>query len=118
MAGKRGWHLWAIALWSAMTVCTMLLLLLVTTDRPDDAPARAWWVYPMVFVPPAVAILAATASPPGRPRITLLWLSAWLMTVPAAFGIFGGWGLLYVIGIIFALAAAWCENRKHAIPTR
>ena len=90
-----------------MVLATMgLLLWQASTDWPE------YWVIAMVFGPPILALVAILIPLSRKARIVGLYLSAMTMVPAAAFGIFGGWGVLYVISAIFLLYAAWQENEE------
>lgn len=100
--------------WSRLVIIAVHAMILLTTallfmgsraDKPLDL--RAWV---LVFVPPAIAILAAIVPRSRRQRFVAYLAAAILMVPAAGFGIFGGWGLLYMIGIVFLLFTAWQEN--------
>lgn len=99
-------HRVAVIAFSIVILVTMGILL-GNRDAPEPLP---WWAIPTYFLPPVVALAAATVVRDRKLRIVLLWLAAASMVWPAALGVFGGYGLLYVIGIIFTLFAAWQEN--------
>lgn len=89
-----------------MIIVTMAILLI----RSDSDENPAWWILALLFVPPVLAISVAI-SKESRPLRFIAWLAVAVLMIPAAgLGIFGGWGILYLIGIIFLLAAAWQEN--------
>lgn len=91
----------------SVTILVTVSTLLWSRDVPGSP---ALWVLLMFFIPPTLALAAATVVHDRKLRVILLWVSAAAMAWPAAMGIFGGYGLLYVIGIIFTLFAAWQEN--------
>ncbi len=91
---------------NAMIILTMILLQSRVAERFDtDA-----WVIAMLYGPPLLAIAVAIAPLERKPQLYGFLLAAALMVPAAGFGIFGGWGLLYVIGMIFTLFTAWQEN--------
>lgn len=102
----RSSHRLAVIAVSVVILVTMGILLAVS----DGTKTVAWWAMLMVFLPPALSLIAATIISDRKTRIVMLWLAGAAMVWPAVLGAFGGWGLLYVIGIIFTLFAAWQEN--------
>jgi len=91
---------------NAMIILTMILLQSRVAERFNtDA-----WVIPMLYGPPLLAIVVAIAPLARKPQFYGFLLAAALMVPAAGFGIFGGWGLLYLIGMIFILITAWQEN--------
>lgn len=88
-----------------MILLTMYLLQRGSTDNQPDA-----WLIAILFGPPLLAILVAVAPIARRIQFYGFLLAAILMVPAAALGIFGGWGILYLIGIIFLLFTAWQEN--------
>lgn len=71
-------------------------------------------VHPGVWMPillvPIMVLVWSLVDIDRKPRILGYWGLALLMSPIAVMGLLGGWGLLYLIGIIFLLCAAWMEN--------
>lgn len=90
-----------------MVIIVTMALILILSVSPENPE---WWVLAVLFVPPVLAISFAI-SKESRPLRFIAYLVVAVLMIPAAgLGIFGGWGILYLIGIIFLLAAAWQEN--------
>jgi hypothetical protein len=91
---------------NAMIILTMILLQGRVAERFETSA----WTIAMLYGPPLLAIIVAIAPLERKPQLYGFLLAAALMVPPAGFGLFGGWGLLYVIGLIFILFTAWQEN--------
>jgi hypothetical protein len=91
---------------NAMIILTMILLQSRVAERFETSA----WVIAMLYGPPLLAIIVAIAPLERKTQLYGFLLAAALMVPAAGFGIFGGWGLLYVIGMIFVLFTAWQEN--------
>lgn len=75
-------------------------------------------VHPSVWLPllivPGMTIVWSVVDIDRKPRILGYWGLAVLMGPLAVMGLLGGWGLLYIIGIMFLLWGAWMENEGKA----
>ena len=98
-------HRVAIAV-PAMIVITMVLLF-VAADSYSHANPIVLTAY---LILPVMVIVWSILDIGRQTRILGYWGLALSMVPLAALGIFGGYGLLYLIGIIFLLWAAWMEN--------
>lgn len=71
-------------------------------------------VHPGVWIPllivPGMAVVWSVMDIERKSRILGYWALAMLMGPLAVLGLLAGWGLLYIIGILFLLWAAWIEN--------
>lgn len=94
----------------AMIVITMLILMLGTGALFGRNPLLAW----LILLVPLLVIGASAVNIRRRERILAWWGLALLMVPIAGLGIFGGWGLLYLIGIIFLIWGAWQENEGRS----
>lgn len=92
---------WRIVAVNAMVLVTMGLLL---ANRNSDRELP-WWLWLALFAPPILAILSALLVSDRRARRASFIAAAVLMLPAVAFGVFGGWGLLYAIAIAFLLVA-------------
>lgn len=91
---------------NAMIMITMILL----QARVAETFETGAWVIAMLYAPPLLAIIVAIAPIERKTQFYGFLLAAALMVPAAGFGLFGGWGLLYIIGMIFLILAAWQEN--------
>lgn len=90
----------------AMTIVTMLLLFTVAESFGNANPV----ILMLFLLVPAMVVAWSVVDIDRKPRILGYWGLAALMVPLAGLGIFGGYGLLYLIGIIFLLWGAWVEN--------
>lgn len=89
-----------------MIVVAMLAILFVSIGIEGRNPLIVW----MFILVPVLVIALSLVNVDRKARILGYWALAILMTPIAGLGIFGGWGLLYVFGIIFLIWGAWIEN--------
>lgn len=101
-------HRIAVIAVNAGIIVTMALILVMA--RGDDAGPISLSLLLAYLLPPVVSVAAVTVVQERRIRIVLLWLSAAMMVWPAAAGALSGYGLLYVVGLLVSLFAAWQEN--------
>ena len=99
---RMGASRWRIVAVNAMVLVTMGLLL---ANRNSDRELP-WWLWPVLFAPPILAILSALLVSDRRAKRAGYIAAAILMLPAVAFGVFGGWGLLYAIAIAF-LVVGW-----------
>lgn len=71
-------------------------------------PAFAWYA----LLIPILVIGWTIATVHRKARILGYWGLAVLMSPLAVLGIFGGWGILYVMGIMFLLWVAWQTHER------
>ena len=90
---------WRIVAVNAMVLVTMGLLL---ANRNSDRELP-WWLWLALFAPPILAILSAFLVNDHGARRAGYIAAAILMLPAVAFGVFGGWGLLYAIAIAFLM---------------
>lgn len=90
----------------AMILVTMLTILTGAGSFGRSNP----FLLAFLLLAPILVIGLSILGISRKERIVGFWLSAMMMVPLAVLGIFGGWGLLYLVGIIFLLWAAWTEN--------
>lgn len=97
-----------------VAVHAMILVTMIALFFAADSFGNANPVILMLFLMvPALVILWSLIEIERKARILGYWGLAALMVPLAGLGIFGGYGLLYLIGIIFLLWAAWVENEGN-----
>lgn len=89
-----------------MIVAAMLAIYFMTLGVDGRNPLIIW----LFILVPVLVIALSLARVDRKARILGYWALAILMTPIAGLGIFGGWGLLYVLGILFLIWGAWMEN--------
>ena len=89
-----------------MIVVTMLAIFVGANSFGRANP----FLLAYVLLAPSLVIGLSIFGKGRKERIVGYWLAAMMMAPIAVIGIFGGWGLLYLIGIMFLLWAAWVEN--------
>lgn len=90
----------------SMILMTMILLMIMVGSF-----GRANPVFLSLYVlVPLMVIVWSIVAIERKARILGYWGLAALMVPLAGLGIFGGYGFLYLFGIIFLLYAAWMEN--------
>lgn len=90
----------------AMILATMVALFLGVGTFSHVHPSI--WLPPLLV--PIMAVVWSIVDIDRKPRILGYLGMALLLGPIAVMGLLGGWGLLYLIGIIFLLWAAWMEN--------
>lgn len=90
----------------AMIVLTMIAIFIGAGSLTGRNPLLAW----LILLVPVFVIVWSLLDVGRKERILGYWGLAILMTPIAGLGIFGGWGLVYLVGIIFLIWAAWNEN--------
>lgn len=103
-------HRGALIAIQAVILATMLTIF-IAVDSFSHANPVIMMMYLMV---PAMVIVWSVIEIDRKARVLGYWGLAALMVPLAGLGIFGGYGLLYLIGIIFLLWAAWTENEGNA----
>lgn len=106
MATRLPMHRGIVVAVHAMILAVMLAIFIGVGTFSEVHPGV--WM-PILLVPIMVAIWSIVDID-RKARILGYWGLALLMSPIAVMGVFGGWGLLYLIGIIFLLWAAWMEN--------
>lgn len=110
MSIRMNMHRTVVTAVHVMILLTMLALLIGV-----DSPRRVNpFLLAALLLPPLLVIGASIAPIRRKERIVGYWLLAMMMAPLVVLGMFGGWGLLYLIGIIFLLWAAWMENEGKA----
>ncbi len=99
-------HRVVVAAVHTMIVLTMLALFIGQNTFENSNPVFLM----LLLLIPASVIVWSIVDIERKARILGYWGLAALMVPLAGLGIFGGYGLLYLIGIIFLLWAAWSEN--------
>lgn len=99
-------HRGVVTMVHAMILVTMVALFILADSFGNANPV----IIMLFLIVPVMVIVCSIVEIERKARILGYWGLAALMVPLAALGIFGGYGLLYLIGIIFLLWAAWVEN--------
>lgn len=106
MATHLPLHRLVLIVYNAMILVVMVVLTSMTGALWHPRTPLVW----LILLLPVMTIIWSIVDIEPKARIIGYWGLGMMLPIIAVLGVFGGWGLLYAVGVFVLLWTAWMEN--------
>lgn len=99
-------HRLVLIIYNTMVVVIMVTLMSITGALWHPRSPLIW----LILLLPVMTIIWSIVDIEPKARVLGYWGLGMMLPIVAVLGVFGGWGLLYAIGVFVLLWTPWKEN--------
>ncbi len=106
MATHLPMHRLVLIVYNAMVLAVMATIMSITGALWYPRSPLVWFI----LIIPLLTIVWSVVDIEPKARVMGYWGLGMMLPIIAVLGVFGGWGILYAVGVFVLLWTAWVEN--------